>query len=301
MKLLQYEDIPRWYSLYWDFNTSGLYIKIHKFFLEQIEFKNWEQHFSTVETKFKYEPLFETYEPNLGRERFGINNSITLVHSDENWFTYRIKLPRVKHITGMACTKCDATGKRYPGDAECKESCMYCSGTKKETIRVYREIRRVCYSLEILLYALSMQLKIDVPTSEFQLFTITSSAGIGNHAHSVGGEMSPKAVKFLETFSDSYDSHVHLKEIEKAMSSAHQQICGEIRSYDRHGFTCLIRGGNILLRCPGDACEIHTDIDRRPLNGMGNEITCHNLDDPIQQLTLLSGLSALSTLFDGEI
>ena len=300
MKFLKNVDVPRWYSLYWDFEKSGLFIKIHTFFLEHTEFKNWEPYFSDVETRFSYEPLFDSYVPNLGRERFGLNNSITLVHSNENWLTYKIGLPSVNLITGRACPKCEATGKRYPEDTKSDEICMYCDGTKNESLLVFREIRMVCYSLRILLTALSIQLEIDIPTSEFQLFTIESSTGVGPHAHSVGGYMSPKMISFLETFSDSYDKRIHLPEIEKVMSLAHQQIHGEIKDYDKRSFRCYTRGGQIVLSCPGDACEIHNEINRAPLDGMGNDILCHNLDNPIQQLTLLSGLSALSTMFDRQ-
>jgi hypothetical protein len=197
MKSLQYVDIPRWYSLFWDFDRAGLFIKIHTFFIKHTKYTNWQPYFFNIETEFNYEPLFDSYEPNLGRERFGVNDSITLVDSDQNWFMYRIKLPRIKYFTGMTCPNCDGTGKRYPNDKQSDDVCMFCAGTKKESTREHGEIRRVCYSLRILLTALSTQLKSDVPSSEFQLFTITNSTHVGNHGHSVGGRMSPVAVKFF--------------------------------------------------------------------------------------------------------
>lgn len=301
IKLLEYEDTPRWYSLFWDFDTSSLRIKIHTFFLEHAEFKNWEPHFTRVGEKFDYEPLFETYQPNLGKEYFGINDSIKLVHSDKEWLTYQVKLPQVKQFTGMVCPKCDGTGKRYPEDIGVDEDCMYCRGTKKESILIFREIHRVCFSLQVLLDALFLnQLKTDIPTSEFQLFTISSLSNVGLHGHSVGGRMSPKAVLFLETFSDSYEKTVHISEIEQVMHQAHKQIYGEVRDYDAYSFRCYTRGGQIVFTCPGNACEIHTDVNRKPLSGLGNEIVCHNLDSSIQQLTLLSGLATLSALFDKQ-
>lgn len=300
MKLLRYDNIPRWYSLFWDTNKAGLYIKIHTFFLEHIEFKNWGPYFADIEERFRWEPLFEKYEPSLGKETFGINDSIVLEHSDGEWFTYRIKIPCVRQFTDRACPKCSATGKRYPEDRDSEEECPYCHESKNESSMVFGEIERVCYSLEIFLKALSMQLGTDVPILEPQLFTIESCSGIGNHSHSVGGYMSPVAVRFLETYSDSYDISDHLPEVEKVMFDAYRQILGEVRYYDESSFRCHVRGGQIIFVCPGNACEIHTDINRKPLDGTGNEITCHNLDTAIQQLTLLSGLAMFSTLFDNQ-
>jgi hypothetical protein len=105
----------------------------------------------------------------------------------------------------------------------------------------------------------------------------------------------------LETFSDSYDKQIHLPEIEKAMSLAHEQICGEIRNYDLHSIRCYTRGGHIVFSCPGNACYIQSEMRPKPLNGESGEIYSHNLDGSIQQLTLLTGLSAFSTMFDREI
>lgn len=70
--------------------------------------------------------------------------------------------------------------------------------------------------------------------------------------------------------------------------------------YDIHGFRCYTRAGQFILSCPGNACEIHTENNQRRAGEGGDGITCHNLDSGVQQLTLLSGMGALSTLYDNR-
>ena len=48
----------------------------------------------------------------------------------------------------------------------------------------------------------------------------------------------------------------------------------------------------LFLRVPGDACEIGVDGSGVPWGDEGVGMPSHNVDTPIQQLTLLTGIAA---------
>ncbi len=174
MKFLKYEDVPRWYHLFWDNESKQLLIRIHRFFLENCEFKNFEPYFANVESVLDFLPLFESYEPRLGQGRFGLNDSIILVAQDSDWMTYRVKLPTVLQITGMTCKSCEGTGKRRPDWKDWEDPCEDCDGTKMESFNWFGEVQEVCFSLQILLNALALPIDTNILTDKKQLFTMTT-------------------------------------------------------------------------------------------------------------------------------
>lgn len=54
--------------------------------------------------------------------------------------------------------------------------------------------------------------------------------------------------------------------------------------------------GRFVLTCPGDACDLAIYPDQIRGDHLSVRFSCHNLDDPIQQLTLLAGLARLCEL-----
>jgi hypothetical protein len=290
------QDIPRWYHLFWDEKKKGLFIKIHRFFLTHCEHKNFEPYFVDIESRLDFLPLFDSYVSVIGRERFGVNDSIVFVDGDSEWFTYRIKLPLVIHKTGMVCSHCEGKGDSEFG----RGICSYCEGEKTESFYVYREISEVCFSLQILLNALAYPIDRDVPTPLMQLFTMTSCCSQQSQGHSVGGYASPELVRFLHSFSTSWEVQVELPTLIGAMKEAHRLMHGKLKAYYDQSFFAFTRGGQFIISCPGNACEIHTEASQTVRDGHGDGITCHNLDSAIQQLTLLAGMGALTSLYDGK-
>ncbi|HEY1036974.1 MAG TPA: hypothetical protein VGE62_00140 [Candidatus Paceibacterota bacterium] len=293
MKTIEYEDIPRWYHLFWDRQAEGLFIRVHRFFLEKSEFKNWGPYFKGWDEKPSFLPLFDRCEPRLGQAFFGINDSIALVAQDAEWLTYRIKIPRVCFKSNSICARCLGKGKRdFYGDV-----CYSCDGKGTDTFLDSMQIDEVCYSLAVFLTALKFPLKdCDVDTPHKQLFTVTSMAKATSHGHSVGGYASPEFLRFLESLSMSYDDWVNLPSAVEVMKMVHCRLFGKVHAFDR--FACYTRGGQIILDCPGDACQIHTEPDRRIGCGQGVGITCHNLDSAMQQLMLLAGMGEVTSLYD---
>ncbi len=65
----------------------------------------------------------------------------------------------------------------------------------------------------------------------------------------------------------------------------------------------LHSSGRFLLECPGNACDvaIYPDNDFGPETDGPTQISCHNLDSAMQQLTLLVGLAALHQLAEADL
>ena len=61
---------------------------------------------------------------------------------------------------------------------------------------------------------------------------------------------------------------------------------------DESSFWVRLKNGRLIMNCPGDACGIHPE-NWYEENDKGYEFNCHNVDSPMQQITLLAGLAAL--------
>jgi len=81
------------------------------------------------------------------------------------------------------------------------------------------------------------------------------------------------------------------------MKKAYNRMWG-IEGYNKYDFRADLKsGGGLCMSCPGDACGIHPsswhDVER---DNIGYEFASHNVDNFLQQLTLLSGLACLHDL-----
>ena len=63
----------------------------------------------------------------------------------------------------------------------------------------------------------------------------------------------------------------------------------------------LFENGRFYLRTIGNACDISTLDGEHRQPGEGHELGCHNLDTPIQQLSLLAGLATMHELAQKNI
>lgn len=294
-KLLIQEDLPRWYHLFWDRRKEGLCIRIHRFFLENCEFTDFHTHLSEFTERSSYLPLFDTCESRLAQPFFGINDSISLCDQDEEWMTYRIKIPQTILTSNFVCQYCEGTGKRKPEDLY-NEVCYSCKGEKTARYLDHIQIDEVCFSLSVLFKVLSFSCgDSDVPTVSKQLFELASLTQVGKCSHSVGGYTSPEFMRFLESFSVSYDNLIHFPTATEVMKKVNVLMGSRERN---NRFACYTRGGQIILDCPGNACYLSTEGNRRIGSGNGGEISCHNLDGATQQLMLLCGLGEVASLYD---
>lgn len=297
VKFLKHEDISRWYHFSWDENVRKFYIRISKSHIQGMEVNDFRRIFEHIEFSELYLPLLDRLECVIGRETFGINDSIVRVSDDTDWLVYEIKIPCTVKVTGLTCQRCEGTGRRplnYAGDDD--EPCYHCNGSGDEKLIDYKEVSRVCLSLNILLSVLAYPNKdTGASSSELQLYTLTTCCIQGSQGHSVGGYASPEFVRFLKDVLDRRTTH--LQRVEAAMQYVHETLLSTVSKNKLYCFRCYIRGGQFCLSCPGNACEIHSENEYIS-SSRGNGITCHNLDSGVQQLTLLVGMACLSTLYN---
>ena len=107
-----------------------------------------------------------------------------------------------------------------------------------------------------------------------------------------GGSLSGQYSVFLGRYLNDLPVGTSIEEMVLAMKRAYKIMDQGLGPLPR--FSASIDGDNGWLNvdCPGDACGLH------PSHGsveesQGYEFSCHNVDTPQQQLTLLAGLAAL--------
>ena len=77
----------------------------------------------------------------------------------------------------------------------------------------------------------------------------------------------------------------------------------KVDKYDRYSFRASVdyENGWLNVSCPGDACGLNPANSCGGEDGRGYEFSCHNVDSPMQQLTLIAGLAALCDKAKKEI
>ncbi len=290
MKVLAFEDIPKWYGLWWDRDEESLFLKIHRKFIETAPYRETAKHFKLFGVE---RDLFLRCETRLGQDTFGFDEVIVREETDADWITYRIRIPHVIHQTGMVCPECQGTRNRI-SCGEIMGDCMDCRGTGWQRVRDWDKARLLCISLSVLFSAIEFSPEVDIQSEEKQWFTLLLGGQAGRHF--LGGQMSPDFVDLLRSVSRGSD--VELPIVVEAEKSAYRQMFGEVEDFHQHSFHSWVTGGNLIIDCPGDACGIHPsphvhDIRR----GYGVEFTCHNVDGWYQELILLCGLAAAASMF----
>mgnify|MGYP006293174451 CR=1 FL=1 len=103
----------------------------------------------------------------------------------------------------------------------------------------------------------------------------------------LSGAYSDDTVRWLSTQPD-------LSRVTDAMQSAHS-ILFKVEGLHQHEFRAEVsdNGGWLNMNCPGDACGLDPYTTIRQKESSAYEFTCHNIDNTLQQLTLLAGLAAL--------
>ena len=89
------------------------------------------------------------------------------------------------------------------------------------------------------------------------------------------------------------------QKISQWMENAYLRMFGQqtVDSFDKHHLGLFIRDQNwITFKCPGDRCDLYPNCTSVRTNHQGWEFIDHNVDTPMQQLTLLIGVASLATL-----
>lgn len=132
-------------------------------------------------------------------------------------------------------------------------------------------------------------------TDRRQLVAITGvliSQRMG-HGGAVGARLSNAAVAWIKA----QPPTAHHPFIERAMASAYERITKQrfgVRDVARQFQANIDQSGRLILQVPGNACDLGPEHARDNYE-CGYELSPHNADTPIQQITFLTGLAALNT------
>ena len=167
---------------------------------------------------------------------------------------------------------------------------------------------QICLTLFEFLNAANALLPVDfVMLDPDQFYWINSMCRHDLHGHSVGGYIFPTFFGWLRakgkgpndlTFvvEAMRDVYSHLR---KFTSDRERRETFKLIRYDfRAG---LSTDGRFHMACPGNACDLSIYPEHLRHNEVWSEFGCHNLDTAAQQLTLLSGLAALSDMARTEL
>lgn len=103
------------------------------------------------------------------------------------------------------------------------------------------------------------------------------------------GDFSFLLVNWLKTIKET-DSVLPL--VRNAAMDAYSKMDGRKPDvFNEYHFRTILQKGRLIMDCPGDACGVYPNEWVEEDNGY--KFACHNVDSPMQQLTLLAGLAAL--------
>jgi hypothetical protein len=212
-------------------------------------------------------------------------NTLVRMPEENGFIPIHLCLPCIRQREANVCDTCKGKGKIYEdGDA-----CFYCDGFGYRMHYDWPAIFPLAKQASQLLDIVSCPPETDGVETHPQLLTATICAA--ERQNGIWGTFSRELVKYLPRLME----NDHANEIICAMKDAHIALTGFLEDFLVHEFHLWQRSDNgIVMSCPGDACEIHPDDLVMNLDG-GYELTCHNIDSPIQSLTLLAGLAALET------
>lgn len=126
----------------------------------------------------------------------------------------------------------------------------------------------------------------------------------GLHAAPLGGTVAPVFVDWLDTLRK---SRRRLYDVEEVMCTAWNAISTyKIKTEDGPnpfmGFRATLgKNGSLILSVPGNACDVATEDWWNRRDGAGHDLSCHNLDSPLQQLSLIAGLCCLHDLASKDL
>lgn len=286
--MLTQKDIRCWYELSWRAREKAIILGIHKDVLNHIQAipKNGPIVQALME-EFQFADF--SGELKVGAD-FGFDRVFKAQKSRGDFLEFRIKLPRIKKQTDQPCSQCNGTGK---DELDPLEKCLGCGGAGYEKEYDWKKAYAISASFTVLLIILNV-MTLQFPEKETscpqpQLMTIQTSTQPGQHGGSLHGEYGVSLCGWLS----SLGRNTIVLEMVEAMKIAYGRMLDWDGFYtDSFRARVDYENGWLNVSCPGDACGLH------PSHGsvtkdQGYEFSCHNVDSPTQQLTLLAGLAAL--------
>jgi hypothetical protein len=287
IKIITRENIPCWYELSWQKSPAAIILRIHKKFIEFFESKIKLTVETPIVKKFMEEFRFPSFSGDFSKD-FGFNSVFKKRKDEENFIVLAVNIPLIKIEKGK-CDSCNGSGK----DALFGGKCTFCVGTGKEFSYDWLSAYAISATFTTLFVILDC-CRIETDSACFQLIKINTETFRDMHGGSLGGSYGIPLVNFLKRLGPNEG----IAEMVEAMKIAHQRLFGELKKYSAYDFRVDLSNGRgwLNVSCPGNACGLNSDFDSSFEENSGYDFSSHNVDSPMQQITLLSGLAALCDL-----
>jgi hypothetical protein len=297
--LLEYEDIPRHFTLTIDTETDFPCIRIYNDILQSIrEFppdiiESIQKNLNLDKERFPYTKISDGV--------FGFGLLLEPIEKTDDQTTFRLNLPVVHKLSSEDCAECSGSG--Y--NKVLRMECLKCFGSGKSSIIEWCEVYALLTSVAMLFERLEhcFDKKRKIQTDEKQLLSLIQRVDYGTHGSSIGGKFSPYFINFLKSFGENYRwqhvsdlvfstyEHMWIPENPRKDKSFGRMRTGAYQSLP----------GNLMIDVPGDACGIHPSPHVEKIcDDQGIKFTCHNVDNPMQALSILTGLAAMCDLCDAS-
>lgn len=288
MKLLTYENIPCWYELSWRAEPPTIVLRLHRDFIAGAKVISLE---APIVREFMKEFLFTNWNGDFTRN-WGFEDAFVRQGEKEEFVEFWVSIPKVKWRTTESCKYCNGSGKNPLFEDE-DEKCFSCDGSGKAYAMDWKTAYAISASFTVF-SNLSNHPEQETRAAVPQLLTVQTITRRESHGGSLGGEYSIPLARWMASLGDG----TKMTEMVEAMKAAHRRLFDD-EKFDLHcsSFRASIdyEDGWLNVSCPGEACGLNPEHGE----GMamrkkrGYKFGCHNVDTPMQQLTLLAGLAAL--------
>jgi len=284
IKNIIYDVLPCWYEISWrEILPPSIVLRIHKDFIGEIKGRKIDFGNAPIIMGLKIEFGFENFVGDFDKD-FGFDGAFVRKGEAGKFVEFMIPVPKVKKEGGQ-CNSCNGSG-------ENKEllhgECLMCSGSGKKYTYDWKTAYAISASLNVF-FTLASFPKKETKAGFSQLMTIDVATRKGMHGGSLSGSCSIPFAKWAGKF---YCGERNFApEILEAMKSSYHHMFG-LSDFDIYSFQAYMSNGFLYTSCSGDACGLHATSQRLQEDN-GYEFSCHNVDTPMQQITLLAGLAAL--------
>ncbi len=286
IKMLTYERIPCWYELSFRKEKPAILLRIHKDFIAHA---GPISETAPIVTDFMSHFGFKKFSGSLNGN-FGFDDRFIFEGIKEDFAEFAVNIPTVKKYSGKKCEYCKGSGKDRLRDDEC----LPCRGTGKDWFYDWKLAYAVSASFTVIFHWMHFPEK---ETSSLlpQLMIVFTITRDEMHGGSLGGEYGVELCSWMRSLYLLTEGIYAVTEMTEAMGIAHKKIFGAFRFGEEHYLWAKIQSddGWLNVNCPGDACGLHPADSFGPQEGRGYKFACHNVDNPMQQITLLAGLAAL--------
>lgn len=285
MRLITREDVPCWYELSWEGKSNSIILKIWEGYIKD-NTVDFDKAFivSSLKENFQFKKFYaDFYGDNFGFEKSFKNDGIK-----DGFLNFKTCLPVVRMKDDKPCGYCNGTGQNSLFE---DEKCLFCEGNGFPFLYKWEEAYALSATFTLIFTYLGISEK-ESNSKRPQLITVSTITDKEMHGGSLSGQFSIGLVSWMRSIKNPKNL---LSSLKKAAIKSFKKM--DMRSNDPdnfydHQFRVRLDNGRLIMDCPGDACDIHPETWREG-DDEGYSFSCHNVDTPMQQLTLIAGLAAL--------